>query len=104
MPGTNDKAYIGELERWLLPLFDAHQPDFVVYVGGADPYRDDQLGSLALTKEGLSLRDALIVEACKERDLPLLVVLAGGYAHRFEDTVAIHVETLRQARRLWRSS
>ena len=103
MPGTNDKAYMKELESWLLPLFDSHAPDFVVFVGGADPYCEDQLGSLALTREGLSMRDALVANACKERGLPLLVVLAGGYAHNFEDTVAIHLETIRQARRLWNS-
>lgn len=101
MPGTNDKAYLKELERWLLPLFDSHAPDFVVYVGGADPYCEDQLGSLALTREGLSMRDALVANACKERGLPLLVVLAGGYAYNLEDTVAIHLETIRQARSLW---
>jgi acetoin utilization deacetylase AcuC-like enzyme len=103
MPGTNERAYIKELQRWLLPLFDSHEPDLVVFVAGADPFVEDQLGSLALTKEGLSVRDALIVEACKERNLPLLVVLAGGYAYNFDDTVAIHLETLRQARRLWRA-
>jgi len=103
MPGTNDKAYLKELERWLLPLFDNHAPDFVVFVGGADPYCEDQLGSLSLTREGLSMRDALVVDACKERGLPLLVVLAGGYAYNFDDTVAIHLETIRQARRLWDS-
>lgn len=103
MPGTNDKAYLKELQKWLLPLFDSHAPDFVVYVGGADPYCEDQLGSLALTREGLSLRDALVANACKERGLPLLVVLAGGYAYNFEDTVAIHLETIRQARSLWNS-
>lgn len=102
MPGTDDRAYIKELERWLLPLFDSHEPDLVVYVGGADPFEDDQLGSLALSLDGLSRRDQLIVDACKDRDIPMLVVLAGGYAHRFDDTVAIHLETLRQARRLWR--
>ncbi len=104
MPGTNDKAYMQELERWLLPLFDSHAPDFVVFVGGADPYCEDQLGSLALTREGLSMRDALVAEACKERGLPLLVVLAGGYAHDFEDTIAIHLETIRQTRCLWDSA
>ncbi len=104
MPGTNDKAYMQELERWLLPLFDSHAPDFVVFVGGADPYCEDQLGSLALTREGLSMRDALVADACKERGLPLLVVLAGGYAHDFEDTIAIHLETIRQTRCLWDSA
>ncbi len=102
MPGTNDKAYLKELERWLLPLFDSQAPDLVVYVGGADPYCEDQLGSLALTREGLSKRDALVANACKDRGIPLLVVLAGGYAYKFEDTVGIHLETIRQARNLWK--
>jgi acetoin utilization deacetylase AcuC-like enzyme len=101
-PGTDDDAYIHLLERRLVPLIDDHRPDLLVYVAGADPYREDQLGALGLTIEGLRRRDAFVTDACAQRDLPMMVVLAGGYARHTEDTVSIHVGTLLEVARLWR--
>jgi acetoin utilization deacetylase AcuC-like enzyme len=101
-PGTDDTTYLGLLEEHLLPLIDSHEPELVVYVAGADAYAGDQLGQLGLSIDGLRRRDALVTDACHERSLPLVVVLAGGYARRVEDTVEIHLGTLREAARLWR--
>ncbi len=101
-PGTDDATYLRLLEERLVPLLDNHAPDLLVYVAGADPYREDQLGSLGLTIEGLRRRDAFVCGLCRERELPMMVVLAGGYARNVEDTVAIHLGTLQEAARLWR--
>jgi len=68
-----------------------------VYLAGADPYLDDRLGRLALTKEGLARRDRLVIEACRHADLPLAIVMAGGYARQINDTVDIHLNTIRLA-------
>jgi len=65
-------------------------------VAGADPYREDQLGGLAVTLAGLQARDRLVVHACAARRIPVVGVLAGGYAHRLSDTVAIHCNTTRE--------
>jgi acetoin utilization deacetylase AcuC-like enzyme len=73
---------------------DAHRPDLIVYLAGADPYRDDQLGGLSLTREGLGRRDGIVFDAAVATETPIAVVLAGGYAHRLEDTVAIHAATV----------
>jgi acetoin utilization deacetylase AcuC-like enzyme len=70
----------------------------VFYVGGADPYREDQLGGLALTLEGLKTRDASVFGEARRRGLPVVTTFAGGYARRVEDTVQIHVNTLLAAR------
>lgn len=103
-PGTDDAAYLELLDRHLVPLIDSHAPELLVYVAGADPYHDDQLGSLGLTIEGLRARDAFVCGLCRERDVPMMVVLAGGYARNVEDTVAIHLGTLQEAARLWHPS
>ena len=72
------------------------------YVAGADPYEDDQLGGLRLTKDGLRRRDRLVIDAVRgsrssgQGPVPLVIALAGGYARRTEDTVAIHVATLEE--------
>ena len=102
-PGTDDDTYLRLLHDRLAPLLDGHRPDLLVYVAGADPYREDQLGALGLTIEGLRRRDAFVAELCRERDLPVMVVLAGGYARSVEDTVAIHLGTLLEIGTLWRN-
>ena len=100
-PGTDDATYLNLLETHLLPLVDSHDPDLVVYVAGADPYRYDQLGALNLTIDGLRARDQFVCGLCRNRRLPLAVVLAGGYAKNTEDTVQIHLGTLEEAALLW---
>jgi acetoin utilization deacetylase AcuC-like enzyme len=97
--GAHDRTYLAELER-ALPAVMAHAPQCVFYLAGADPYEDDQLGGLRLTKEGLRQRDRMVVDAVRRAGIPLVVTLAGGYARRIEDTVAIHVATIEEAARL----
>ncbi len=87
------------LERHLPGILERQQPELACYLAGADPYREDQLGGLSLTREGLERRDELILHLLNEAKVPVAVVLAGGYAHRFEDTVEIHCQTVRVARR-----
>ena len=97
--GVGDDDYLERLEAALPRVLDDPRPEVVLYLAGADPYRDDQLGGLRLSKEGLRRRDRVVFRACLERDLPVAVVLAGGYAFRLEDTVAIHAATLEEMRR-----
>jgi len=96
--GADDAAFLRELER-ALPAVMAHRPQSVFYLAGADPYEDDQLGGLRLTREGLRQRDRLVVDAVGREGVPLIVTLAGGYARRVEDTVAIHAATVEEAAR-----
>ena len=96
--GTGDVAYLQHLDGALARLL-AFLPDLLVYLAGADPYADDQLGGLALTLDGLRRRDRLAFAAARSAGLPVAVVLAGGYARRFDDTVAAHVATIEEALR-----
>jgi len=77
---------------------DEFRPDILFYVGGADPYCEDQLGGLSLTKEGLKQRDRQVFEEARRRRIPVATTLAGGYARRVEDTIRIHVNTTLAAR------
>jgi acetoin utilization deacetylase AcuC-like enzyme len=96
--GAHDATFLRELERALPPVF-AHAPECVFYLAGADPYEDDQLGGLRLTKDGLRRRDHMVIDAARGAGVPLVIVLAGGYARHVEDTVAIHVATIEEAAR-----
>jgi acetoin utilization deacetylase AcuC-like enzyme len=71
--------------------------DLAIYLAGADPYEGDLLGRLALTKEGLAHRDWLVLDLCYGAGLPVAIVLAGGYGRYVEDTVEIHLQTVRIA-------
>ena len=96
--GTRDAEYLDALEEGLIHSLKTMTPDLIFYVGGADPYREDQLGGLALTMEGLQKRDRLVFEHARRRGIPVASTMAGGYARRVADTVRIHVNTIVAAR------
>jgi acetoin utilization deacetylase AcuC-like enzyme len=96
--GVGDDTFLAELGR-AMPTVMAGNPGCLLYLAGADPYEEDQLGGLRLSKEGLRRRDRLVMDAAREADVPLVVVLAGGYARRTEDTVEIHAATIDEATR-----
>ncbi len=96
--GLGDEKYLATLMPAVRASLDDFQPEILFYVGGADPYREDQLGGLLLSLEGLAARDAGVLEEARKRNIPVVTVLAGGYARRVEDTVQIHVNTILAAR------
>ena len=91
--GIGDEEYLAILERNLMQAFHDFAPQLLFYVAGADPYREDQLGGLALTMEGLKKRDALVFDYARRNKVPVAITLAGGYARRVADTVRIHANT-----------
>jgi acetoin utilization deacetylase AcuC-like enzyme len=101
--GVGDAEYLGQLEQALnagLQRFDAQ---LLCYLAGADPYRQDQLGGLCLTIEGLKQRDELVYRSAKARGIPVMVTLAGGYARQVEETVTIHCNTIIAAKQVYAS-
>jgi len=95
---ADDEEYLGALIPAVQYALDEFRPNIVFYVGGADPYCEDQLGGLSLTKKGLMERDRRVFEEARRRGIPVATTLAGGYARRVEDTVRIHVNTILAAR------
>jgi acetoin utilization deacetylase AcuC-like enzyme len=91
--GVGDDDYLEKLGAACRPAMRNVKPELVLYVAGADPYREDQLGGLALSIEGLKLRDRLVFELARESGAATAVTLAGGYAVKVEDTVTIHCNT-----------
>ncbi|HEY2945458.1 MAG TPA: histone deacetylase [Vicinamibacteria bacterium] len=91
--GTRDDEYLAALEAPLARAL-AFGPDLLWYLAGADPYEQDLLGGLALTREGLRERDRRVFAAARAAGVPVAVTLAGGYASSPADTVSIHVGTV----------
>jgi len=100
--GDGDAKYLDGLRAHIPRIYQECRPDLVLYLAGADPYERDQLGGLRVTKAGLKERDRLVIEGARRLHIPVAVVLAGGYASEIEDTVGIHVETIRIAQRVQR--
>jgi acetoin utilization deacetylase AcuC-like enzyme len=96
---ADDLDYLKALEG-ALPAVLASAPDLLFYLAGADPYVGDQLGGLSLSVDGLRQRDAMVCRAARAAEVPTVIVLAGGYARRVEDTAAIHVATIEEAAHL----
>jgi acetoin utilization deacetylase AcuC-like enzyme len=97
---VDDEEYLGALLPAVQKSLDEFRPEILFYVGGADPFCEDQLGGLSLTKKGLMERDRRVFEEARRRGIPVATTLAGGYARRVEDTVRIHVNTILAAREI----
>lgn len=95
--GCDDGGFLAALQDGLDSVMRSFQADLGIYIAGADPYLDDRLGKLSLTKAGLLERDRLVFERCLDEGLPLAIVMGGGYARQVEDTVDIQFQTVRLA-------
>jgi acetoin utilization deacetylase AcuC-like enzyme len=100
--GDGDAKYLAALGAHVPKIYQEFRPDLVLYLAGADPYEKDQLGGLQLTLAGLRERDRIVIENARRCRIPVAVVLAGGYAAEIEDTVRIHLNTIRAAQRVQR--
>ena len=92
--GIGDDDYLAWLDNTLSSGLRQFEPDLLCYIAGADPYKDDQLGGLSLTIDGLKKRDELVFRVARARNIPIMVTYAGGYARNLEDTVTIHSNTV----------
>jgi acetoin utilization deacetylase AcuC-like enzyme len=95
--GAGDDEYLAALRANLPRVLDDHRPDVVFYLAGADPYEGDRLGRLKLTIDGLGRRDRIVFDACRNRALPVIVTMSGGYCPDIESIVTIHVNTIKEA-------
>jgi acetoin utilization deacetylase AcuC-like enzyme len=99
--GIGDDDYLAWLDNALSSGLRQFDPELICYIAGADPYREDQLGGLSLTIEGLKRRDELVFRVARTRNIPVMVTYAGGYARRVEDTVTIHCNTVIAAKEVF---
>lgn len=97
---AGDDEYLARLEEHLPHVLATASPDLVIYLAGADAHENDRLGRLRLTFDGLARRDAYVLERCREVGIPVAITIAGGYGRDVDDTVRIHLQTVRIARDL----
>jgi acetoin utilization deacetylase AcuC-like enzyme len=102
--GADDTEFLTTLERGLETALEAADADLAIYLAGADPFEGDRLGRLSVTKSGLAERDRMVLEACRDRGIPVAVTMAGGYARNVDDTVDVHFQSIKRAADLLRTS
>ena len=96
--GCGDSEYIATLEEHLPAVLDRARPDVLFFQAGVDPLEHDLLGRLKLTEAGLQLRDRIVASASRDRGIPLVLTLGGGYARPIALSVDAHLGTWREAR------
>src|SRR5258706_3018644 len=96
--GAGDEEYLAALGAHLPAVLDMHRPQVGFYLAGADPYEGDRLGPLRLPIDGLPARGGLVFAACRERQLPVVVVMSGGYAPDVDAIVTLHTKPIPEAR------
>lgn len=77
--GAGDQGYLDIIESALDLAFQQSQPDIVLYDAGVDIYAGDPLGLLNVSLKGMAQRDRLVLEYCKQRAVPVVTVIGGGY-------------------------
>jgi len=95
--GSDDVAFLDAVKSGLPRALQLSQADLAIYIAGADPYLEDRLGRLSMTKQGLAERDRIVFEHCRSIGLPVAVVMGGGYARDVNDVVDIHLQTIQLA-------
>lgn len=88
--GTGDDAYLRTLADTLPDLIAQEKPDLVFYNAGVDPHRDDRLGLLDLSDDGLAKREAYVIDTVTRAGVPLCVVMGGGYSRDVEALAKRH--------------
>lgn len=88
--GTGDDEYLTLLSSHLPKVLNEFSPDFVFYQAGVDVLCDDRLGRINLTMNGLRKREQYVVETIFARQLPMTVVMGGGYSPNLDVIVQGH--------------
>jgi acetoin utilization deacetylase AcuC-like enzyme len=100
---ATDDEYLTRLEGAVEQALRYANPDLIIYISGADPYKEDRLGRLALTKDGLATRDEMIYRMCQQAGIPVAITMGGGYAPNIQDIVDIHLTTIKVAAEMLKS-
>ncbi|TAL22341.1 MAG: histone deacetylase [Aquabacterium sp.] len=102
--GCGDPRYLDELDIALAQMWTltaARAPQLLFYLAGCDPHEGDRLGRLRLTADGLRRRDAMVLSAARERGIPVVVMMAGGYGRDLDRMVGLQAQTVHQCWLSW---
>ena len=84
-----DEEYLNTVSK-SLEVVNKMNFDFVFYVAGVDIHKDDKLGKLNITTEGIKKREKMVINNFYKNKIPLCGVLGGGYNKDFNHLVYLH--------------
>jgi|TARA_B110000090_G_scaffold43339_1_gene48519 acetoin utilization deacetylase AcuC-like enzyme len=84
-----DEEYLNTVSK-SLEIVNKMNFDFVFYVAGVDIHKDDKLGKLNITTEGIKKREKMVINNFYKNKIPLCGVLGGGYNKDFNHLVYLH--------------
>jgi acetoin utilization deacetylase AcuC-like enzyme len=92
--GCQDEAYLEALDAALEQVKARFEPQFVLYLAGADPHESDRLGRLKVTNAGMATRDLMVMQYAQSQRCPMAIMMAGGYSTDVNQIVEIHLQTV----------
>ncbi|WP_367106256.1 histone deacetylase [uncultured Psychrobacter sp.] len=98
---TGDEEYLRILKETLPLLISQVRPDMIFYQSAVDVLATDKLGKLGLTKAGCKARDVYVLSQAKAANIPVAIVMGGGYSENIEDVVEAHCNTFRAAQEIY---
>lgn len=97
---TGDKSYLKALSDSLDKVFNEFTPDLVFYLAGIDPLEEDHFGRLSLSLQGMERRERMVIETVTQKEIPLALLLSGGYAPSIQKTVEAHAIMYKAAKEI----
>lgn len=98
---TGDEEYLRILSQTLPRLISQVNPDMIFYQSAVDVLATDKLGKLSLTQDGCKARDAYVLHQAKSANIPVAIVMGGGYSEDIDDVVEAHCNTFRVAQKIY---
>jgi len=92
--GADDLAFLSAVDQVLSAVSD-FAPDFIFYQMGVDALKEDSLGKLDVTHQGLMERDRRVLGFALSKRIPISLALGGGYAKPIEASVVAYANTYR---------
>lgn len=100
---TGDVSYINALSDALDDIYSSFKPDLIFYLAGIDPLETDHFGRLSLTENGLIEREHLVISSAMDQNIPITLLLSGGYAPTVQKTAEAHAILYKTAKKLYRN-
>jgi acetoin utilization deacetylase AcuC-like enzyme len=100
--GITDIEYNELLQNSLQKIMHQFDPSFAFYLSGVDVLETDKFGKLNLSIKGCAQRDAIVFNYLKQRKIPCVVAMGGGYSPNIKTIVEAHCNTFRQAKDIYR--
>ena len=94
--GASDRLYLESLNEWVPKAIEDHQPNLIIYNAGTDCLDGDPLGRMNISQDGIVSRDEIVFKNAIQYDIPIVMVLSGGYQMSNAQVIARSIENLKQ--------